>query len=120
MEIFQTIWTALTTPNEILTKILSIPLVFLEAFTSMLFFTTVLNIQANKKQKLKYVLYLGVLTNLFGFVIPNSFIVFLLNTILWPTLVILILKASILKGILSEVFTLILSLCFNKVFLHDI
>lgn len=111
MEIFQTIWTALTTPNEILTKILSIPLVFLEAFTSMLFFTTVLNIQANKKQKLKYVLYLGVLTNLFGFVIPNSFIVFLLNTILWPTLVILILKASILKGILSEVFTLILSLC---------
>ena len=32
MEIFQTIWTALTTPNEILTKILSIPLGFLEAF----------------------------------------------------------------------------------------
>lgn len=77
----------------------------------MLFFSTVLNIQANKKQKIKYVLYLGVLTNLFSFVIPNSFIVFLLNTILWPTLVILILKTSILKGILSEVFTLILSLC---------
>ena len=111
MEIFQTIWTALTTPNETLTKILSIPLGFLEAFISMLFFTTVLNIQANKKQKIKYVLYLGVLTNLFSFVIPNSFIVFLLNTILWPTLVILILKTSILKGILSEVFTLILSLC---------
>lgn len=111
MEIFQTIWTALTTPNEILTKILSIPLGFLEAFISMLFFTTVLNIQANKKQKIKYVLYLGVLTNLFSFVVPNSFIVFLLNTILWPTLVILILKTSILKGILSEVFTLILSLC---------
>lgn len=51
MEIFQTIWTALTTPNEILTKIMLIPLAFLEAFVSMLFFTTVLNIQTSKKQK---------------------------------------------------------------------
>lgn len=53
MEIFQTIWTALTTPNEILTKIMLIPLAFLEAFVSMLFFTTVLNIQTSKKTKNK-------------------------------------------------------------------
>ena len=51
MEIFQTIWTALTTPNELLAKIMLIPLAFLEAFVSMLFFTTVLNIQTSKKQK---------------------------------------------------------------------
>lgn len=111
MEIFQTIWTALTTPNEILTKIMLIPLAFLDAFISMMFFTTILNIQTEKKQTVKYVLWLGILTNLFSFIIPNSFIIFLLNTILWPTLVILILKTSILKGILSEVFTLTLSLC---------
>lgn len=111
MEIFQTIWTALTTPNEILTKIMLIPLAFLEAFVSMLFFTTVLNIQASKKQKINYVLCLGTLTNFINLIIPNPFIKFLLNTILWPIFVILFLKTSILKGILSEVFALILSLC---------
>lgn len=111
MEIFQTIWTALTTPNELLAKIMLIPLAFLEAFVSMLFFTTVLNIQTSKKQKINYVLCLGTLTNFINLIIPNSFIKFLLNTILWPIFVIVFLKTSILKGILSEVFALILSLC---------
>lgn len=111
MEIFQTIWTALTTPNELLAKIMLIPLAFLEAFVSMLFFTTVLNIQTSKKQKINYVLCLGTLTNFINLIIPNSFIKFLLNTILWPIFVIVFLKTSILKGILSKVFALILSLC---------
>lgn len=111
MEIFQTIWTARTTPNELLAKIMLIPLAFLEAFVSMLFFTTVLNIQTSKKQKINYVLCLGTLTNFINLIIPNSFIKFLLNTILWPIFVIVFLKTSILKGILSEVFALILSLC---------
>lgn len=88
-----------------------IPLAFLEAFVSMLFFTTVLNIQTSKKQKINYVLCLGTLTNFINLIIPNSFIKFLLNTILWPIFVIVFLKTSILKGILSEVFALILSLC---------
>lgn len=111
MEIFQTIWTALTTPNELLAKIMLIPLAFLEAFVSMLFFTTVLNIQTSKKQKINYVLCLGTLTNFINLIIPNSFIKFLLNTILWAIFVIVFLKTSILNGILSEVFALILSLC---------
>ncbi len=38
MEIFQTIWTALTTPNEILTNLLSIPLAFLDAYVCVYFF----------------------------------------------------------------------------------
>jgi len=43
MEFLQTIWTALTTPNEGLIKIIFIPLSFLEAFIGMLFFTTILS-----------------------------------------------------------------------------
>ena len=35
MEIFQTIWTALTTPNETLLGILSIPLYFVDALVFM-------------------------------------------------------------------------------------
>ncbi len=111
MEIFQTIWTALTTQNEFLTDILAVPLGFLDAFISMLFFTTALDIQTAVNKKANYVLILGLCTNIINFTIPNPFIVFVLNTILWPVLVIFILKASILKGVLSEVLTLTLSLC---------
>jgi len=39
MEIFQTIWTALTTPNETLVAILSFPIYFVEAIVNMLLFT---------------------------------------------------------------------------------
>lgn len=114
MEIFQSIWTALTTPNEFLTNILSIPLAFLDAFISMLFFTSILNIKTTRKQQLKYVLILGLLTNLINFIVPYPFIVFLIDTILWPVLVIYILKTSIFTGILSEGITLLLSLCLES------
>ena len=88
MEIFQSIWTALTTPNEFLTNILSIPLAFLDAFVCMILFTTILNITTTRKQRLLYVLIFGTFTSL----------------------VILIFKTSILKGILAEI-PYILSLC---------
>ena len=39
MEIFQTVWTALTTPNEILTTILCFPIYFVDAIVNMLLFT---------------------------------------------------------------------------------
>lgn len=42
MQILQTIWTALTTENEGLVNILNIPLSFIEAYISMVIFTTFL------------------------------------------------------------------------------
>ena len=59
MNILQTIWSAMTTTNESLVKILLIPLSYLDAFVVMLFFTTVLNIQATRKRKIIYVLTYG-------------------------------------------------------------
>ena len=111
MEIFQKIWTALTTPNEILTNLLSIPLAFLDAYVCMLLFTTILNIPSTHKQRLIYVLAFGVFTNLINLTISNSFAVLLLSVIIWPVLVFYIFKISILKSILSEIIPYILSLC---------
>ena len=51
MNIFQTVWSALTTPNEMLFKYISIPLSFLEFYVGMLFFTSILNIETTKKKK---------------------------------------------------------------------
>lgn len=111
MEIFQTIWTALTTPNEILTNLLSIPLAFLDAYVCMLLFTTILNIPSTHKQRLIYVLAFGVFTNLINLTISNSFAVLLLSVIIWPVLVFYIFKISILKSILSEIIPYVLPLC---------
>ena len=54
MNILQTIWSALTTPNETLTQILTIPLAFIDAYVGMLFFTTILNINVSIKRKIVY------------------------------------------------------------------
>ena len=104
MEFFQTIWTALTTPNEDLVKVIGIPFTVLDIFVCMLFFTTVLNIHATKKQKITYVCTFSCLAIIINLLLPPLFTTFT-HMLLWPILVKLILKASVLKSILSEVIT---------------
>lgn len=106
MNILQTIWTALTTPNEMLFKIISIPLNYLDIYVCMLFFSAILNIQSTKKQKLIYVLVYGTIATLVTFLIPNTYKVFF-NIIIWPIMVFFILKTTILKSILSEIITMV-------------
>ncbi len=108
MNILQKILTLLTTPNEGLVQILLIPLSYLEAFIGMQFFTTVLNIKANKIRKLIYVLVYGSLGCLVNFIVPASYTVFV-TIILWPVMVYFIFKTTILKSILSEVITMALT-----------
>ena len=63
MELLQTIWTALTTPNEGLLKILAIPFTFLDIYVSMILFTNILNIEASSKNKIIYTIIFGILSN---------------------------------------------------------
>ena len=106
MEIFQTIWVALTTPNEGLINVLSVPLCILEIFVGMLLFTTVLNITSTKKQQLLYISLMSLIS-----ILSNTHILYdiskFINVIMWPILVIFIFKTSILKGILTEAIPLI-------------
>lgn len=106
MEILQTIMTALTTPNEGLIRILSVPLHFLEIYICMQFFTTVLNINTNTKQKSLYVVLYGIIANSISFIIPASYTIFI-NIIVGPLTVFFIFKTNILKGFLAEVITTI-------------
>ena len=120
MNTLQTIWSALTVQNEILTKILFIPLTFLDAFVCMLFFTTLLNIETTKKKQLIYVLVYGTVSNVITFLIPAEYKIFI-NMFIWPIMVFFLLKTTILKSILSEVITMvatsILDFFFANVFL---
>ena len=106
MNILQTIWSALTTPNEMLFKIISIPLVYLDAYIMMNFFTTLLDIKSSKKQKLIYVLIYGTIGTILGFIISSSYKVFV-NIIIWPIIIYFVLKTTVIKVLLSEIVTMI-------------
>ena len=54
IQTLQNIWSSLTTENETLTNIIGIPSIFLEVSISVLLFTTLLDINATKKQKILY------------------------------------------------------------------
>ena len=54
LDTFNAVWTALTTTNEELIKVLLIPCNFIEITITMLLSTTLLKIEATKKQKIIY------------------------------------------------------------------
>ncbi len=116
MNIFQTVWSALTTQNDVLIKILSIPLTFLEFYVSMLYFNTVLNIDTTKKQKFLYVIIQSSATVIINFLTPSSFAVFI-NIALLPILVFLIFKTSFLKSIAAAVTLFLTSSILEYIFL---
>ena len=73
MEIFQTIWAALTNENELLSRIVFIPITFLETYINMLLFTTLLKINASRSNKLKYFLFVSIFGTTFNILIPNPY-----------------------------------------------
>ncbi len=77
MEIIQTIWTALTTPNELATTILLFPMYFIDTLVNMLLFTTILDIKATKKSKIIYVFIMGLCAFISRTFITNPFSAFL-------------------------------------------
>ena len=117
MDILQTIWSELTTPNEFLFKVIAIPLVFLDAYIGMLFFTTILNIDVSKKRKIIYVLVYGIIGNILTFAVPTNY-KFFINLIIWPFLIYFILKPGLIKTLLAVVTTLIASSILESVFIN--
>ncbi len=102
MEILQTIWNALTTENESLAILICSPFVFVEMYVSMLLFTTILRIKSSTKQKILYVLILGVIGIITAWSVPAPYNTFI-NIIACPISVYFIFKTGILKSILSDI-----------------
>ena len=102
MEMLQTIWNALTTENEGLLKILGIPFTFIEAYITVLLFTTILDIHCTKKEKFKFVISFSVIASILMQFVPTPFNT-ILNVISFPILTVLIFKIGIFKSIISEI-----------------
>lgn len=119
MEIFQTIWNALIMPNEELSTLLSIPLIFVEATVSMLLFTTILNIESTKQKKLLYVILvslLGIISRLlipapYGTFINLAFMIITIKTIFDITIF-----KSIICIILPFIITVLLETILSKIY----
>ena len=118
MEILNNIWTAISTPNENLLSILSIPLLFfIEMPLSFSLICNIFKISYTKKQKYIYVLsmaFIAVITNSF---IPSPFNI-ILNYISTLVLVFLLFRLNIIKTLIASllpsiIFSLLGNLLFN-------
>lgn len=116
MEIFQTVWMALTTPNEGLINILSIPLTIIELTVGMLLFTTVLNINTTRKQKFIYVISLYA-WSFFSNMLLDSTISSILNMIVLPLAIMFIFKQSFLNSIIAEIISFFSVIISESIFL---
>lgn len=101
MNFLNNIWLSMTTENEILTKIIGLPFIFIEVTISMLLFTSILRISASKKQKIIYILitsFIGIICSAF---IPKPYSN-IITLIAMPITVMLVFKVSILKALFAE------------------
>lgn len=115
MEMLQTIWTALTTENEVLTNIIGIPSIFIEAFVSMFLFTNLFNITSSKSKKLLYVVIVSVLGILFKFFIPSPFSTYI-SILMMLLSIIFIFKVNILKAIICLIIPFIITTFLESIF----
>lgn len=102
MEILQTIWTALTSENIELVKIIGIPMTVLEISITLLLFTTILNITSTRAMKYTYIIIFSLISIICSLFIPTPYNTFI-NLIACPLLIYFILKTNILKAILAEI-----------------
>lgn len=107
MEFFQSIWTALTTENELLTSIIFLPEVFIESVVNVLLFTTILNIKASFQEKKKYILFITLVIYITGF-IPNPYRSFL-NLLIILGSVHIFFKTTIVKTVLCAIIPILCS-----------
>lgn len=107
LDTFNAVWTALTTTNEELIRVLSIPCNFIEITVTMLLFTTLLKIETTRKQRITYVIFLSLLGILTTYFIPAPFNIFI-NIVSLPIAIFFIFKTSILKSVLSEIIPMII------------
>ena len=102
MEILQTIWTTLTTENEDMMNIICSPLTFLEAYITMLLFTSIIKIETTKMKNILYITIFSTIANITNIVVPMPYFT-IVNTLAAPILVMIIYRTNVFKAILSEI-----------------
>ena len=100
MDILNNIWMAISTPNMLLVNIIVSIGCFIEAILIMNLFLTLLNIHSSRKQKVLYVIIMGIIGIIDMFIVPSPFNI-ILNYLSMILSVYLIFKTSFLKSCFS-------------------
>lgn len=109
MQIFQTIWTTMTTQIEIALSIIFFLLSFIEASVSMLLFTTIFDMKSSRKSKIIYVFLVAIVGSIIRIFVPDPYGSFL-NILVVICCIKFIFKTTILKALLSEFIMIALSI----------
>ena len=102
MEILNNIWMTVSTPNEIVMKIMLTFCGMIENFLTMLLFLSIFNVSSTKKQKIIFVVSVTLVSIFTMYVLPNPFNIFI-NYIINFLLIFYVFKLSILKSILATI-----------------
>lgn len=73
MEVLNSLWNLLITENEMLTKIVTAPLVAVEIWLGFLLLSSILNFNYKPKQKIIYITFISILTLVNTFLIPAPY-----------------------------------------------
>ena len=100
MDLLNSIWVAVSTPNEGLINIIFFVFNFIEMYVSMQFFLTLLNVSCTNKQKLFYTFLTGLITLFTKFFIPTPWNI-IINYIVLFICIYKIFKLNIIKTIIG-------------------
>ena len=106
MELLNNIWNALSTPNEGLINIISIPANFIEGFLSLMLFTVLLNISSNPQQKITYISICTIESIISLALIPSPFNMFF-NLFIAFILIKYIFKQTLLKSFIAVLYPML-------------
>lgn len=100
MEILTSIWTALSTENQVLINVILSIAVFIENYLAFKLFTSILDLNYNNKQKYIYVIISGLCSVITILFIPSPFNVFL-NYIINFILIRVIFKLTLVNSLIA-------------------
>lgn len=102
MEVLNNIWIAISTPNEGLLSILTIPFTIIEAILTAYLLKCILNISSTTKQSIIYISIISITSLISMYTIPNPFNIFV-NYVIMFFVIKLIFKITNLKILLGIV-----------------
>ena len=117
MEILQTIWSALTTENEFIMKLISIPFTFIELAITILLSDILLNLNISKKNIIIYILSSSLVSILSSFLLSDTLKV-IINIIYTPLFAVFVLKINFFKGLLIEFLPIVFMLISETIFFN--
>lgn len=117
MEFLNNIWVALSTPNEGLVKMLSIPLAFIESSLTLYLLATVFSLKLSTKKKILYIITSAVVSIISLLFLKSPFNI-IFNYVISFVIIYTIFRTTTIKTIIatilpSFVFTIVQSLIFN-------